>query len=246
MRYHQKKKMLTNKPYPIRHDLFDKNMASQQTRYLTEFTSFVSRYKSRPFMIANELSDRFENIWIWSDQHFGHANIIKYSNRPFKDTDEMNEKMLYNHNSVVKEKDCVIWVGDVAFKSTEWTNNFLHRFVPAYRILVVGNHDYEKRKGFKQLAFDEVHAHYQIDNAWITHYPMNRIPCGVFNIHGHIHTSKTNNPRHFNVSVEQLNYAPMPYHHIRHLIPPSSLLLDENDSTYDLPLDNQRHRDNNL
>lgn len=29
--------------------------------------------------------------WWTSDHHFGHANIIKYCNRPFADTDEMNK-----------------------------------------------------------------------------------------------------------------------------------------------------------
>ena len=35
-------------------------------------------------------------IYMTSDQHFGHSNIIEYENRPFSSADEMNSYMLKN------------------------------------------------------------------------------------------------------------------------------------------------------
>ncbi|MGN1351246.1 MAG: hypothetical protein ACI4VE_00385 [Clostridia bacterium] len=43
-------------------------------------------------------------IYFIADTHFNHRNIIEYCNRPFKDTNEMNEYIIQKWNSVVKEE----------------------------------------------------------------------------------------------------------------------------------------------
>lgn len=47
-------------------------------------------------------------IYFIADTHFKHANIIKYCNRPFKNTYEMNEYIIQKWNSVVKKDDTVV------------------------------------------------------------------------------------------------------------------------------------------
>lgn len=44
-----------------------------------------------------------DKVFFTSDTHFNHTNIIQYCQRPFKSTDEMNEAMIDNWNSVVGE-----------------------------------------------------------------------------------------------------------------------------------------------
>jgi calcineurin-like phosphoesterase family protein len=157
-------------------------------------------------------------VFVWSDQHFGHKNIIKYSNRPFDDTDHMRETMIRNHNEVVGPDDVCIWVGDVAFLRDELANEILHR-LNGYKILVVGNHDMQKKK-LKKLHVDEVHLLYVLDcgegaygpfTCVFTHFPVTCFPKpNVVNIHGHTHDKEDQSPQHINVSVERIGYKPVP------------------------------------
>ena len=51
-------------------------------------------------------------IYIISDTHFNHENIIKYCNRPFKDINEMNDAIIDNWNRIVKKDEIVYHLGD--------------------------------------------------------------------------------------------------------------------------------------
>jgi calcineurin-like phosphoesterase family protein len=75
-----------------------------------------------------------------SDTHFGHANIIKYCDRPFKDVPHMNETLINNWNSVVGEDDTVFHLGDVALGPWEDWDKSLSR-LNGHKVLVIGNHD---------------------------------------------------------------------------------------------------------
>lgn len=52
-------------------------------------------------------------IFVTSDQHFGHENIIKYCDRPFLSVEDMNEAIIANWNAAVKPDDTVITLGDM-------------------------------------------------------------------------------------------------------------------------------------
>jgi calcineurin-like phosphoesterase family protein len=51
-------------------------------------------------------------IWFTADHHFDHANIIKYTKRPFSAVDEMNQIMVKRWNERVQADDTVIHLGD--------------------------------------------------------------------------------------------------------------------------------------
>ena len=54
-----------------------------------------------------------QKIFVTSDLHFGHRNILTFCNRPFSDTKEMTEKLVSNWNEVVGKNDIVLDLGDV-------------------------------------------------------------------------------------------------------------------------------------
>ena len=76
-------------------------------------------------------------IYFWSDQHINHQNIIKFSNRPFHSTIEMNEYMYSEYFNLVTDDDVVIFGGDVAFGDVNETKERLIQ-LPGKKILVLG------------------------------------------------------------------------------------------------------------
>jgi len=152
------------------------------------------------------------NLYLWSDIHFGHKNIIKYSNRPFESIQQMEDAFVKNYTDKITNDDVVIWGGDIGFMKAGFLNEII-RPLPGKKILIVGNHDLDR--SFNLLAFDcfdETHLCLPlvVDNIKfvITHYPLTRVPEDCYNIHGHIHTNLINDGKHFNMCVEHTNYAP--------------------------------------
>lgn len=153
------------------------------------------------------------DVWIWSDQHFNHENVIKYGKRPYNDSEHMNNMLIENYYDTVKEGDVCIWAGDIFFKSKEvFINEILPLLDKTYNILVVGNHDFQG-KVVKDMGFDEVHLLLDFNlndkRCVVTHYPFNVDGVDFVNVHGHIHQNESEEAHQINVSVEAINYRPV-------------------------------------
>jgi len=77
------------------------------------------------------------SIFFTADTHFGHANIIKYCNRPFSSVDEMDEIIIEKWNNKVKSEDAVYHLGDFSFKKAD---KYLSK-LNGYKIFTTGDHD---------------------------------------------------------------------------------------------------------
>jgi len=78
-----------------------------------------------------------------ADEHYYHANIIRYCNRPFKNVEEMNEALIDNHNSIVESGDTVVHAGDFTLlKDRKKIQQHLIDRLNGNHIFLRGSHDY--------------------------------------------------------------------------------------------------------
>lgn len=155
-----------------------------------------------------------------SDLHLGHKNIILYESRPFKDTNEMDEKIVENWNYIVNQEDKIFILGDLTFYPKEKSKEIVSQ-LNGRKILIIGSHDYKANSWFHDIGVNEIYKYPVIyKNFYIlSHEPVylnDHMP--FVNIHGHLHSKKYMGRQHINVSVECINYAPISFDSIKALI----------------------------
>ena len=150
------------------------------------------------------------SVFMISDLHFSHANIIKYCKRPFSTVDEMNSTMITNWNNTVKENDTVFVLGDVFFKINKELIASITNSLRGKKILIIGNHDNHPPSFYMEVGFANAY-YYPIlyeEKYIFSHYPLEDTH-GYINIHGHIHEKVVGDRFHINVGVERINYTPI-------------------------------------
>ena len=160
------------------------------------------------------------DIWVISDTHFGHSNILTFKDqegnpvRDFSSVEEMNETMIQRWNSVVKQGDRVYHLGDVFFGSKEDFKLLWPRLNGSKR-LIVGNHDDIKFLSsggfFKKVSMWRMFTEFGLI---LTHTPQHQSSLtgrgeGLINVHGHIHQNKSPEGPYKCVCVEQTGYYPV-------------------------------------
>ena len=157
-------------------------------------------------------------IFFTSDTHFGHANIIKYCKRPFKDVDEMDDKLIENWNAKVPNDAIVFHLGDFSFKFISVYRKHLNGDIH----LIMGNHDKEDFavyndlfEGVKSYHELKIHNGPDVQKIVLFHYPIlswsSRMH-GAWHLYGHVH-EKDMGPlegtRSLNICVEKTDYSPL-------------------------------------
>lgn len=145
-------------------------------------------------------------IWITSDHHFNHKNILEYADRPFLNVEDMNEAMVRHWNEVVALDDIVWHLGDFTLEGQETARKFFRALNGT--ILVLNNpwhHDkrwinhgpYSSRTGnvslsqpLQVLEFAEYGDGKYPLAVTLCHYPLaqwDRKHYGGICLHGHSH-----------------------------------------------------------
>lgn len=157
------------------------------------------------------------NYWFTADTHFGHANIIKYCNRPFKDSVEMNETIIENWNKVVGKQDLVFHLGDFCFAKEDGVFDLYLKRLNGLIVFIKGNHDRTAwRNRHKFYAAHDSYHEVEIGGQDITlcHYAMrvwNKSHHGAWHLYGHSHGSLPDDPNalSFDCGVDCHNYTPI-------------------------------------
>ena len=153
-------------------------------------------------------------IYLISDLHLDHKNIIRYCDRPFSSVEEMNRTIIDNWNEVVEEDDFVYLVGDLAFGRRRSKMRYWLKKLNGNVILILGNHD----KGYLDsiVHADKCVLFYKGKKFLLIHDPKMVNSGDDWVIHGHEHNNKpekypfmNGKNRTINVSVELINYTPI-------------------------------------
>ena len=175
-----------------------------------------------------------KNIWLISDTHFFHSNILKFTDdngelirgKLFDSVEQMNECMLDNWNSVVKPGDKVYHLGDVMMGDKEGFKKFWSK-LHGSKNLILGNHDDAKFFAKHELVnkiqmwrmfpeFGLLLSHVPIHQSGLRRgSPTDETAPMLLNIHGHIHQNPSPTEHHRCVCVEQINYTPINIEELR-------------------------------
>lgn len=161
-------------------------------------------------------------IFFTADTHFGHANILKYCNRPFADINEHDEELIKRWNAKITKADTVYHLGDFSFCNPY---NILRRLNFQQLIFIEGNHDKEFNNFYRSLEdikgirpnikkFKFLEAKINGIDFTLCHYAMrvwNKSHHGAYHLYGHSHGSLADDPNSlsFDVGVDCHNYSPV-------------------------------------
>lgn len=79
-------------------------------------------------------------IYITSDWHVGHENVMRFDERPFASLEEMHETLVKNFNFCVPKHGITYFLGDMGLCSNQLLRSVITR-LNGTKILVRGNHD---------------------------------------------------------------------------------------------------------
>jgi calcineurin-like phosphoesterase family protein len=169
-----------------------------------------------------------DKIWFTADHHFGHANIIKYTNRPFASAEEMDAELVRRWNEVVKTDDVVFHLGDFTLGGWQDARKYFCQLKGKIGVLGNGWH-HDKRWmanevmywSYNDLAVDILPPMVVLElnvgrdhplAIVLCHYPLaewDRKHHGAIHLHGHSHGKHKGEGLIWDVGVDANNFYPV-------------------------------------
>lgn len=153
-------------------------------------------------------------VYFTSDLHLGHKNISKY--RPRFKTAEEHDEYIFSLLEALDKRSMLFILGDFLFDGPHY-DAYTERLKKLNcRIkYVAGNHDSLKLLKEDFLEIKEPLARYK--GFWLSHCPIHpqEMRERKGNIHGHLHSDSIDDPRYFNVNIEDNAYQFVPLDSIK-------------------------------
>jgi len=159
------------------------------------------------------------SIWVTADEHYNHANIIRYCHRPFADMKAMNYTLCKRFAAVVSPEDITYHIGDFAFYGGTFEQSssgaidmeLLLSLLSGKHIFICGSHDRgeEAKSRIQEIILKAFGYKFRL-----VHDPEDAPNDGILNLTGHVHEAwlwGTNSvgARCYNVGVDVHNFAPV-------------------------------------
>jgi calcineurin-like phosphoesterase family protein len=162
------------------------------------------------------------NTFFTSDTHFGHGNIIKYCNRPFKTSYEMDTAIVERWNTIVMPGDTVYHLGDFAF-GRDATSEYISKLAKKLSgdiHLIHGNHEKIAKSMkwfFKSMKdYDEIEV--QGQRIVLFHYGLrtwHHDLRGTWHLYGHSHGGLAPYGKSTDVGVDSWNFTPVSFEQLK-------------------------------
>ena len=171
-------------------------------------------------------------IWFTADTHFGHANVLRFTDRHERwgTIEEMDRALVANINSCVGPNDDLYVLGDFSYKLTTEQAQAIREQIRCKNVhLVPGNHD-------KDWTQPDVAGTFIVEppiaklrtqglRLVLCHYPIvdwEGLGHGSIHLHGHIHApsaynewNRANRVLRYDVGVDANGYMPVSLGQIR-------------------------------
>ncbi|MFD2915278.1 metallophosphoesterase family protein [Psychroserpens luteus] len=175
--------------------------------------------------------NKTRNIYFTSDHHFGHENIIKFTNRPFGSVEEMDQELIKRWNSRVNKHDKVYHLGDFGLCKAERMRDILEQ-LNGKIFLIRGNHEgaaqanpnrFEWIKDYFELNVNDANAPNGKQKIMLMHYAMRVWRSsfrGTWHLYGHSHGSLKDDPtmNSFDVGVDCHDFYPLTYDEVKDIM----------------------------
>jgi calcineurin-like phosphoesterase family protein len=155
-----------------------------------------------------------DTLFVISDLHLGHANIIRYCSRPFlySDVGEMDHVLIKNWNYTISPNDTIFHLGDIRYGKGALPLRHYREKLHGQVTFIAGNHDEEELGAVPSMQIEFEGRQYlflhdpaqapESFDGWI--------------IHGHYHNNDLHRypfmnfiDRRVNVSAEVIGYIPV-------------------------------------